>query len=169
MPAYNLAAARKAIMAECNQQGIDADTRHQLLREVGQVASGSTKDMGADAARRVLNHLRAKSPQPSFEKGGRGGGWAWANAAPPERQKYLWKIRRLLLGAGIAEDRHIAYAEGIARQMAGLNAAGAGPVTKPLPMCDADELWRIVGALGVHLRRKGQDPNDATADDPAHA
>ena len=29
-----------------------------------------------------------------------------------------------------------------------------GKVKKPLQMCDAEELWRIVAALNAHLKRK---------------
>lgn len=85
--------------------------------------------------------------------------WDWVNREPNRTKRdLLWKIRRLCIGLGIAAGAQVAYAAGIALQMSGA-AASAGPVVKPLPMCDADELKRIVQALTVAARRKGLNPN----------
>lgn len=145
---YDIASARKAIIIECRKQGLDDDTRHELIRAVGQVASGSTRDMGADAARRVLNHLRGKSAsagRPAHE-------WTFIDTAIPARRPLLKKLLMLAREIGIEKGKQVAYIEGIARQMSG-TAASAGPVAKPLPMCDEHELWRIVQALAVFVKR----------------
>lgn len=82
--------------------------------------------------------------------------WYFVDSAAPERQPLLRKIIMQVKSAGISPGKQVAYAEGIARQMGGFNATpGNGPVEKPLQMCSAEELWRIVAALGVHLRRQG--------------
>lgn len=146
---YDLAAARRAIFAECRQQGIDEDTRHAIIRDIGHVASGSSTDMGADAARRVLDHLRKKS----VAAGRRDNEWSWVDTAPVGRQPLLRKLIMLAKSARIRRGGQVRYIEGIAKQMAGLGA-GSGPVQKPLAMCDEGELWRIAAALSKHVGRR---------------
>ncbi|MCX8017054.1 MAG: regulatory protein GemA [Rhodocyclaceae bacterium] len=144
---FDLAGARRAIFAECRAQGIDEETRRQIIREVGRVASGSTKDMGADAARRVLDHLKQKSA-PAGRRGG--GEWDWIDTAADGKRPLLRKLAALAgpQGAGIEKGKQVRYIEGIARQMAG------GDVVKPLAMCSERELWQIVAALEVAARRR---------------
>lgn len=139
---YNLIAARQAIIIECRKLGLDDDARHDLIRNVGHVASGSTRDMNADACRRVLDHLRRAGPRPNE--------WTWVDTAAPARRPLLRKLIVLAgpRGAGIARGRQIAYIEGIASQMAG------GDVIKPLRMCDERELHKIVQALAIHVERR---------------
>lgn len=143
--AYDLDAARRAIFAECRRRGLDDDARHQLLREVGRVASGSIKDMGADAARRVLDHLKQKSA-PAARHGETE--WAFIGTLPPARQPLLRKLAALAgkNGANIARGAQVRYIEGIARQMTGCD--------KPLPMCDEQDLWRLVAAMSLHVKRR---------------
>lgn len=163
---FDLPAMRRAIRAECAQQGIDDDTRRAIMLDKAGVASSTELD--SRGATKVLDHLRRTGGQKSAPATRRANEWDWANRAPAERRNKIWKIRRLCIEAGIVEGKQIAYAEGIALQMSGA-AASAGPVAKPLPMCDAGELQRIVQALTVSARRHGRDPNDAHADAPAHA
>lgn len=152
----DLPAMRRAIRAECTKQGIDDDARRDMMQALAGVASST--DLDAHGATKVLDHLRRTSGK-SAPTARRPNEWDWANSAPADRRNKIWKIRRLCIEAGIAEGKQIAYAEGIALQMSGA-AASAGPVAKPLPMCDAGELWRIVQALTVAARRHGRDPND---------
>lgn len=81
--------------------------------------------------------------------------WAFVDETTPTRRPLLKKIIMLMKNSGISQGKQVAYVEGIARQMGGLNAESMnGPVEKPLRMCCEDELWRIVAALSVHLRRR---------------
>lgn len=146
---YDLSAAKRAIFAECRTLGIDDCARHAIIRDIGKVASGSSTDMGADAARRVLDHLRAKSAT----AGRRDHEWSWVDSAPAARRPLLKKLIMLAKSARIRRGGQVRYIEGIANQMAGLGA-GAGPVRKPLPMCDEGDLWRIVAALSKHVGRR---------------
>lgn len=162
----DLPAMRRAIRAECTQQGIDDDARRDMMQALAGVASSTELD--ARGATKVLDHLRRTSGKKSAPAARQPHEWDWANRAPADRRNKIWKIRRLCIEAGIAEGKQMAYAEGIALQMSGA-ASSAGPVAKPLPMCDAAELQRIVQALTVSARRHGKNPNDAHADASAHA
>lgn len=88
--------------------------------------------------------------------------WTFVDTAVQARRPLLRKLIMLAGGLGITKGRQVAYIEGIARQMSG-TAASAGPVVKPLPMCDEHDLWRIVQAVAVHLKRKGLDPDAVVA------
>lgn len=83
--------------------------------------------------------------------------WTWVDTAPEAKRPKLRKLIMLAKGAGIAKGGQVAWIEGIARQMGGL--ADAGPIEKPLAMCDEGELWRLIQAVSVHVRRQGGDPN----------
>lgn len=86
--------------------------------------------------------------------------WAFVDQAAPARQPLLKKIIMLMKGAGVEPGKQVAYVEGVARQMAGLNGLpGSAAISKPLVMCDQGELWLIVAALASHLRRHGVNPN----------
>lgn len=124
---FDLPGARKAILIECRKQGIDDETRHDLIRNVGKVASGSTKDMGAEAARRVLDHLRRLGGAPNE--------WAFIDTAAEDRRPLLRKICATCRGMGVGK----AYAEGIARRQHG--------VARHLEMMDMGELHAVAGAL----------------------
>lgn len=131
---YDLAGAKKAIIIECRKQGIDDETRHDLIRAVGQVASGSTKDMGADAARRVLNHLRRLA--------GEVNDWAFIDSAPADKQPLLRKICAVCRAMGVGK----AYAEGVAQRQHGH--------ARRLEMMSADELYAVAGALARTQKSK---------------
>ncbi|MDP2808667.1 MAG: DUF1018 domain-containing protein [Rhodocyclaceae bacterium] len=143
---YDLAAARRAIFAECRQQGIDEDTRRVLLRLVGHVASGSTRDLGADAARRVLDHLRAKSAP----AGRRDSEWAFIDAAAEDRRPLLRKICAVCRSMKVGR----AYAEGVARRALALSGGG-GAVVVRLEMLSAGQLWVVAAALSRTQRWGG--------------
>ncbi len=134
--AYDLAGARKAILIECRKQGIDDDTRHMLIREIGKIASGSTRDMGADAARRVLNHLRRMS--------GEGNDWAFIDNAAADFRPLLRKICATCRSMGVGK----AYAEGVAKNQHG--------VERRLEMMSSSELHALAGALARTQRYKEQ-------------
>lgn len=154
----DLPAMLRAIRAECAKQGIDDDTRRELMMDKAGVSSQRDLDLAGAIA--VLDHLHRSggSRAPEARKANE---WSWVNKlADKEKQRRLWKIRRLCIEAGIEEGKQSAYVEGIALQMSGA-AASAGPVSTPLRMCDADTLLRIIKALAEHLRRNGQDPNHA--------
>lgn len=131
---YDLAAAKKAIFAECRAQRVDDDTRHMLIREIGKIESGSTRDMGADAARRVLNHLRRLS--------GEVNDWAFIDSAAEDRRPLLRKICATCRALGVGK----AYAEGVAQRQHGH--------ARKLEMMSADELYAVAGALARTLKSK---------------
>lgn len=111
---------------------------------------------GGDMPAPVLARLVAElDPQNSAPARRREHEWFWVDTAPTSKRPLLRKLIVLAgpKGANIARGHQVAYIEGIARQMNGIGA-GAGPVTKPLRMCDEAELWRIVQALAVYLRRQ---------------
>lgn len=86
--------------------------------------------------------------------------WGFVDQAAPTRQPLLRKIIMLMKGAGVAPGKQVAYVEGVARQMSGINGvSGREAITKPLALCDEHELWLIVGALATWLHRHGQNPN----------
>lgn len=132
---YDLTRARRALFAECRSRGIDDDTRHAMIREIGGIESGSAADLDADAARRVLDHLRG-APATTARRSSE---WDWVNAAPKAKQKILWKIRRICMELGIKSGQQIAYAEGVAARIAGHE--------RHLRMMDANELWVLIGPL----------------------
>lgn len=135
---YDLAAARRAIFAECRNQGIDEGARHLLLREVGGIASGSMKDMNAAAAQRVLAHLRRRGGNVSHRRNE----WAFIDAALETKRPLLRKICVLCKKLGVGK----AYAEGVARRQHGIE--------RHLEMMDHGELWMAVGALQRTLDTK---------------
>lgn len=145
---YNLTAARRAVFAECRAQGIDEETRHQIIREIGLVASGSSKDMGATACRRVIEHLRKTGhPHPSRTRDN--APWAFIDVAAVEKRPLLRKIRALCIDMGKSK----AYAEGVARRQ-------HEGVDRLLEMMNHEELRHVVGALertrGWKGKAKGQ-------------
>lgn len=87
--------------------------------------------------------------------------WSWVDTAAAHKRPLLKKIIMLMKGTSIKRGDQVAYVEGIAKQINGLNTT-SGPITKPLTMCDEGELWRIVQAVAVHIRRHGFNPNDVT-------
>lgn len=91
---------------------------------------------------------RGGAPRPKHE-------WSWVDDAPAPKRPLLRKLIVLAKEAGIERGKQVSYIEGVARQMAGLGAC-AGAVAKPLPMCDEGELWRIVQALSVFVRRRAR-------------
>lgn len=143
---YDLTRARRAIFAECRSRGIDDDTRHTMIREIGGIKSGSAADLDADAARRVLDHLRG-APATTAQRSGE---WDWVNAAPKAKQKILWKIRRICMELGIKSGQQIAYAEGVAVRIAGHE--------RHLRMMDAGELWVLIGPLNNTLSHRRHKP-----------
>lgn len=124
---FDLSGARKAIVIKCRQLGIDDETRHDIVRNIGKVASGSTKDMSADAARRVLAHLDHLAGKPNE--------WAFIDQAAEDKRPLLRKICATCLSLRAGK----AYAEGVARRQHG--------VDRRLEMMDARELYALAGAL----------------------
>ncbi len=124
---YDLNAARRAIFAECRKQQICEDDRHAIIREIGKVASGSAADMSADAARRVLDHLRRLAGAPNE--------WSFIDKAAEENRPLLRKICALCLSLGAGK----AYAEGVAKRQ--------HSVDRKLEMMSASELHAVAGAL----------------------
>lgn len=64
--------------------------------------------------------------------------WGWVNAEPEEKRRFLWKIRRICIDAGIPRGQQVTHAERLAE-----NKFGAGTKLQAL---DASSLWLLIGA-----------------------
>jgi phage gp16-like protein len=153
-----MASTRNQLLARLHcikrDQGWDDDEYRDILE------SRTGKRSAADLPERTLARLVASLTAPVARGGAQRHEWSWVDSAPRGKRPLLRKLIMLAKGAGIARGGQVAYIEGIARQMSGTSAS-AGPVAKPLPMCDEGELWRIVQALAVQAKRRGVDPNNA--------
>ena len=137
-------------------QGLSDDEYRDILE------SRTGKRSAGDLPERTLARLvgsfgapvaRGGAPRPKHE-------WSWVDSAPAAKRPLLRKLIMLAKEAGIARGGQVAYIEGIARQMSGTSAS-AGPVAKPLQMCDEGDLWRIVQALAVFVGRREQQKRGA--------
>lgn len=151
--ARTAAALRTAEIARikigCGPKGLalDDDTYRALLERL--TGKRSAALLNWQERKRVIDHLNGVSPatrRPSNNE------WAFIDTAQADCQPLLKKILMLTRSAKIPRGQQVRYAEGIARQMAGVNAS-AGPVDKPLRMCSHPELWRLVAALATHVER----------------
>lgn len=137
----------------CGPKGLalDDDTYRALLERL--TGKRSAADLDWRERARVINYLAGQKPGAGRKAANaRANEWAFIDNAPADCQPMLRKILMLTRAAGIERGKQVRYAEGIARQMAGVNAS-CGPVTHPLRMCSYTELWRIVAALGKHVER----------------
>lgn len=96
----------------------------------------SAADLDYAGRHRVLDHLRKLT----------GDEWDFAKTMPPDKQKMLWKIRRLCIELKIRRGNQVAYAEGVARRQLGIE--------RKLRMMEAGELWRLIGPLENTLKHK---------------
>lgn len=138
----------------CGPKGLalDDDTYRALLERL--TGKRSAADLTWQERKRVIDHLNGVAPK-TARRGSATNEWAFIDSANPDCQPLLKKILMQTRSAGIARGQQVRYAEGIARQMAGVNAS-AGPVDKPLRMCDHGELWRLVAALDTHIKRQAK-------------
>lgn len=128
---------------------IDDDTWRAYLKQAFLVESST--QLSLPRLKTALNHLRRQG----FTQKGKVHEWSWVDTATPSRQPLLRKIIMLMKSTGVEMGKQVAYVEGIAAQMAGLNASAATQATThaPLRMCDEVDLKRIVVALAIHLER----------------
>lgn len=138
------------------QLGLDDGTYRDMLWTVARVRSAADLDWAG--RKRVLDHLASRGAKiggkrPSTSSGRAGSGeWSFIDKAPEDCRPMLRKICVLCRELGIERGKQKAYAQGIARQMTGIEAGGA--VVKPLELCTYSELWRITAALNKHLQRQ---------------
>ena len=156
--------SRNALLARLHcikkvQQWSDDEYRDLLEARTGKRSAADLS--GPELARAVAtigsqyrDGSATRSPRKPHE-------WSWVDNATATKRPLLKKIIMLMKGTGIKRGDQVAYVEGIAKQINGLSTT-SGPITKPLPMCDDGELWRIVQAVAVHIRRHGFNPNDVT-------
>lgn len=130
--------AAQACGLDTADQNPDSEYR-SLLWTLGRQRSAAALDFAGRRA--VLDHLRARAGNPLA-----GNEWAWANSVPEARKVKIWKIRRLCKEIGIAHGQQIAYAEGVARRVLGIE--------RHLRMMDPGELWRLIGPLEKTLAAK---------------
>lgn len=139
-----IATARRALFAECRARGIDDDTRHQLIRDVGGIKSGSASDLTVPAARRVLDHLKKTAPRATPRPPGE---WDFIVRAPELNRPLLRKIAAVCGALNIRRGGQKRYAEGVAKRQHGID--------RHLEMMSASELWMVVGALERTRQYKG--------------
>lgn len=140
----------KLIHVGRRELAIDDDTWRAYLRQAFLVESST--QLSLPRLKTALNHLRRQG----FAQKGKVHEWSWVDTATPSRQPLLRKIIMLMKATGVESGNQVAYVEGIAAQMAGLNASAATQATThaPLRMCDEVDLKRIVAALATHLNRR---------------
>ena len=142
------------------EHGWDEDTYRDILQ--ARTGQRSAAALSGPALARAVAALGGQKPAPA---GRQPHEWSWVDTAAEARRPLLRKLIMLVRSARDKNDQpirkggQVRYIEGIAAQMAGYHAKGAGPVEKPLPLCDEGELWRIVQAVAVQVRRQGGDPN----------
>lgn len=150
--ADRLAASLRAIRGACKEYALDDDTRKAIMKKVvGQHIQSSTQ-LTLGEANRVLDYLYqtyGKKPTTTTNE------WSFVDTAPADRQPVLRRIIVFCRDLGITRGCQVAYVEGIARQMAGLNP-GQAKIEKPLPMCDLAELRKIATALDYQQNRKSK-------------
>lgn len=134
---------------------MDDDTWRAYLQRA--FCRQSSADLSVPQLKTAVNHLRAVGFSPT-DRGGRARPaheWSFVDRAVPSRATKLRKILMLMQATGVERGSQVRYVEGIAKQMAGLNADGSRreAIATPLPMCDEDQLQRIVAALSIHVKR----------------
>jgi phage gp16-like protein len=121
------------------QLGLDEETYRSMLWTVGRVRSAADLDYAGRNA--VLEHMKARGFKTTAPKEKRASGWDWVNNAAGDRQAMLRKIAVMLKDA----EREKAYADGIAKQMFGVDLVA---------FCKPDQLHRIVAAMVKDQNRR---------------
>ncbi|GHU33608.1 hypothetical protein AGMMS50256_25860 [Betaproteobacteria bacterium] len=173
-------AARKAIHVKRRQLAMeDADYRALLRRVAGVDSSTQLTPSQVSAVLREMDRLGAPGIRNQVTGGGNLGReapvspdtrhlspeneWRFTFHAAAARQPYLKKIYILAVKIGEKQTPPVpvmskAWVEGTVRQSAGLNAPGIRGVAKPLPLCETDELHRVIQILAEWLRKLGGKP-----------
>ena len=116
------------------EAGMADDSYRDMLWTLCRVRSAA--DLDYAGRHRVLDHLRKIT----------GDEWDFAKTMPGDKQKMLWKIRRLCKELKIRQGNQVVYAEGVARRQLGIE--------RKLRMMEAGELWRLIGPLEHTLKSK---------------
>ena len=116
------------------QANMADDSYRDMLWTICRVRSAA--DLDYAGRHRVLDHLRKLA----------GDEWDFAKTMPADKQKMLWKIRRLCIELKIRRGNQVVYAEGVARRQLGIE--------RRLRMMEAGELWRLIGPLENTLTHK---------------
>lgn len=144
---------------------MDEDTWRAYLQQAFMVSSST--QLSVPRLKTALAHLERcgfeiKTRRAPHE-------WTWVDKAPEERAFLLRKIIKLMQQTDVTLGNQVAYVEGIAKQMSGLNPDGKpARIHKPLSMCDPEQLLRIVQALATHIKRR-KDQGAAHAQQTADA
>ena len=134
--------------------GMDDDAWREYLKRAFTVDSST--QLSLSRLKTALAHLR----RCGFGGQANPGEWSFVDTAPAEKAKLLRKILMQVKSPplSIPAGQQVAFAEGIARQMADLSPLAA---VKPLRMCSEADLTKIVQALAIHSKR--QEKADASA------
>lgn len=115
---------------------LDDDTYRAML--MGVTGKSSAKELTALQAGKVLEHMKARGWTPKGKKS------VGTRPNPPaDKAALIGKIEAQLAEAG----RPWAYADGMAKRMFGVDK---------VDWCEADQLQRIVAALGYDAKRHGR-------------
>ena len=134
-----------AIRCECKAQGLDDDTRRDLIEHFAGPGKRSGRDMMPEQAN-ALNHLRQKAFKPGAE-------WRFVFNLTPDKMALGKKIYRCAEKLGALQQPPIpvmskAYVEGAAKQALGLNHPDfAGVTVKKLEHCTVAQLHLVVQIL----------------------
>lgn len=124
----------------------------------------SSTQLSLPQLKKALRHLQSKGFKPRSTRSTGAAArpaheWSFVDSAAIGKRARLRKILMLMSETAVPRGQQVAYVEGIAKQMAG---SVDSRVHTPLPMCDEEQLQRIVVALSIHVKRL-----DARADDAA--
>lgn len=141
-----MASTRNQLLARLHCIKRDQGWSDDEYRDILQARTGarSAADLDDAALARVVAALgaqKAPAAAPINE-------WAWVNEVAKDKQKLLWKIRRICINLGIATGSQTRYCEGVAARVSGHE--------RHLRMMDAGELWVLIGPLERTARYKRQ-------------
>lgn len=129
------------------QANMADDSYRDMLWTLARVRSAA--DLDYAGRHKVLDHLRRLTG--SALRAGDSASlasneWDFAKTMPDDKQKMLWKIRRLCKELKIRQGNQVVYAEGVARRQLGIE--------RKLRMMEAGELWRLIGPLENTLKHR---------------
>jgi phage gp16-like protein len=136
-----------AIHIARGQLGMDEATYRDMLWAVARVRSAADLDWAG--RKRVLDHLAGCGARIGGKRPERPNEWSFVDARPEHERKQWRYLIVLCRDAGIARGKQRAYAEGIARSMAGLGQE----IKKPAPLWSGADLANVVQAMVYRVER----------------
>lgn len=161
-PAPDLRKRELATIHIARQQlGMDEATYRDMLWAVARVRSAADLDWAG--RKRVIDHLAGSGARiggkrsPSTSSGRTGNEWSFIDARPEHEHKQWRYLIVLCRQAGIARGKQRAWAEGIARHMAGLGQE----IAKPATLWSGADLANVITAALYQVERVGRKERQA--------